>query len=131
MISTRMALLRQAQEYFHQLLLGVVKWDDVKVDKAIPIPAVRGNRDQGKVKDLVIAHFGGFRMELMGPFESEDWPMGKLKVTHGNISVHGPLDARTWDMIADFIKREKQGADHGTESSTAAADAPARDDWGR
>jgi len=55
MITARHAMLRQAQEYFHMLLLGTVKWDDVVVDKPIPIPAVRGNREQGKVRDLVVA----------------------------------------------------------------------------
>jgi hypothetical protein len=130
MISARIALLRQAQEYFHMLLLGVVKWDDVVVDKAIPIPAVKGQRDQGKFKDLVVAHFNGFRMELISPFESDDWPLGRVKVTRGAFSVHGPLDARTWDMVADFIKREKQqGAENGREST--ATTSAGRDDWGR
>ena len=130
MISERLALLRQAQAYFHQLLLGVVRWDDVIVDKAIPIPSVKGQRDQGKVKDLVIAQFNGFRMEMFGPFESEQWPLGCVKVSRGAHSVHGPLDPGTWVRIADFIKQQKQqGVDDGAEDT--AANAPARDDWGR
>lgn len=128
MISERMALLRQAQAYFHQLLLGVVKWDDVMVDKAIPIPAVKGQRDQGKVKDLVVAHFNGFRMELMGPFEDTEFPMGCVKVSRGSQTVCGHLDAETWVRVADFIKEQK-GEDDG--NSQTAATAPARDDWGR
>jgi len=127
MISARLALLRQAQEYFHAYLLGVIDWDDVRVDKAIPVPAVKGNRDQGKVKDLVIAHFNGFQMELMGPFEDEQWPLGKVKVTRGAVSAHGPLDAMTWVRIAKFIKDQKtMGDGDGWHPSTEA-----RDDWGR
>jgi hypothetical protein len=123
MISARLALLRQAQEYFHAHLLGVVKWDDVMVDKPIPIPAIKGHRDQGKFKDLVIAHFNGFRMELMGPFESDQWPLGKVTVTRGAMSAHGPLDASTWVRIADFIKEQKaKGDDDGTVA--------AGEDWG-
>jgi hypothetical protein len=130
MISERLALLRQAQAYFHQLLLGVVRWDDVVVDKAIPIPSVKGQREQGKVKDLVIAQFNGFRMEMMGPFESEKWPQGHVKVSRGGQWVEGPLDAATWIWIADFIKQQKQqGVDDGTEDTTGGA--PAGDDWGR
>jgi hypothetical protein len=130
MISARHALLRQAQQYFHMHLLGVVKWDDVVVDKPIPIPPVRGNREQGKFKDIVTVSFNGFKMELIGPFEREDCPLGRVKVSYGNVSAHGPLDAVTWARIADFIKEQKQqGADHGTESTTTTTGAG--DDWGR
>ena len=129
MISERQALLRQAQDYFHTLLLGVIDWDDVKVDKAIPVPAVKGQRDQGKVRDLVIAHFNGFHMEMMGPFEDDQWPLGKVKVTHGSVSAHGPLDAVTWLRIATFIKEQKaMGDDHGSKN---ADDIAAGTDWGR
>jgi hypothetical protein len=119
-----MALLRQAQEYFHMHLLGVVKWDDVVVDKPIPIPAIKGQRDQGKVKDLVVAQFNGFRMELMGPFESEAWPLGRVKVSRGDSEAEGPLDATTWVRIADFIKQQKQGVDDGRS-------IPGGESWGR
>ena len=78
MISARHAMLRQAQEYFHALLLGVVRWDDVEVDKAIPVPSIRGQRDQGTIRDLVVARFNGFKMELAGPFEDERWPLGRI-----------------------------------------------------
>ena len=124
MISERLALLRQAQEYFHTLLLGIINWDDVKVDKPIPIPAVKGQRDQGKVRDLVVAHFNGFRMEIMGPFEDDRYPMGHVIVSHAGSSMEGPLDAVTWMNIARFIKAEKvTGDDHG--------DIAAGTDWGR
>lgn len=124
MISERLALLRQAQDYFHSLLLGVVNWDDVVVDKPIPIPPVRGQREQGKVKDLVVAHFNGFRMELAGPFEDEDWPLGKVKVSRGGRSIEGRLDPVVWMKVAAFIKEQKtQGEDHG--------DVTAGTNWGR
>jgi hypothetical protein len=129
MISARHALLRQAQQYFHMHLLGVVKWDDVIVDKPIPIPPVRGNREQGKFKDIVVTHFNGFRMELIGPFESDE-PLGLIKLSRGDNWFEGTLDAVTWSRAADFIKRHKQqGADHGTEST--ATSTGAGDDWGR
>jgi hypothetical protein len=125
MIRERSALLRQAQEYFRMLLLGVVDWDDVHVDKAIPVSPVRGNRDQGKTRDLVIANFNGFRMELMGPFEDHEWPLGKIKVSKGNGFVQGHLDASTWLHVATFIKQQKtQGEDHGSSIAAGA-------DWGR
>jgi hypothetical protein len=124
MIRARLALLRQAQEYFHSLLLGIVDWDDVTVDKPIPVPAVNGNRDQGKVKDLVIAHFGVFRMEMTGPFENELWPLGRVEVIRGAKHICGPLDAMTWVRIAEFIKQQKaMGDDDGTSIK-------AGDTWG-
>lgn len=125
MISERMALLRQAQEYFHQLLLGVIRWDDVLVDKAIAIPAIKGNREQGKFKDLVITHFNGFRMEMIGPFESDDWPQGRVKVSCRGETIEGPLDAMTWVRVADFIKQQKQ---QGVDDDGRIA---AGTDWGR
>jgi hypothetical protein len=107
MISARHAMLRQAQEYFHTLLLGVVKWDDVEVDKAIPVPSVCGQRDQGTIRDLVVARFNGFKMELAGPFEDERWPLGRISVVRGPWSIEGPLDAVTWQRVAEFVKDQK------------------------
>jgi hypothetical protein len=119
-----MALLRQAQEYFHALLLGVVNWDDVRVDKAVPIPPVKGNRDQGKERDIVSASFNGFRMELLGPFENEHWPLGCVKVSRGGHSFSGPLDALTWVYVANFIREHKpEGDDDGRIAGG--------EDWGR
>jgi len=124
MISARHAMLRQAQEYFHALLLDVVKWDDVKVDKAIPIPSVRGQRDQGAVRDLVVARFGGFKMELASPFDDQGWPMGRVSVTRGPWSIEGPLDAATWQRVAEFVKEQKaKGESDG--------DIAGGTDWGR
>jgi hypothetical protein len=121
MISARLALLRQAQQYFHLLLLGVVKWDDVIVDKPIPVPAIKGQRDQGAVRDIVVAHFDGFRMEIISPFESEAWPLGRVKVSRGAHEIEAPLDAVSWTKIADFIKEEKQkGDDYGRIASGEA-----------
>ena len=134
MITARHAMLRQAQEYFHMLLLGTVKWDDVVVDKPIPIPAVRGNREQGKVRDLVVATFHGFRLEMISPFEDEHWPLGKVKVTKGAHSVHGPLDALTWLKVANFIIEQKKqtGEDNGASDSNSTTDHPsAGEHWGR
>jgi hypothetical protein len=128
MITARHALLRQAQEYFHILLLGVVKWDDVVVDKPIPIPAVRGTRDQGKVRDIVTAHFGGFKLEMFSPFEDEQWPLGKVKVTRGAHSVHGPLDANTWLNVANFIIDHKK---HMGDTDASSDSATAGTNWGR
>lgn len=112
------------------LLAGIVNWDDVKVDKAIPVPSVKGQRDQGKVKDLVTAHFGGFRLEMFSPFESDQHPMGCVKVSRGSEEVQGPLDASTWINIANFIiEKKKQGVlDGGTDSSSSIASGT---DWGR
>ena len=124
MISTRQALLRGTQSYFHARLLGVVHWDDVKVDKAIPIPAIRGKRDQGPVRDLVVLRFGGFKMEVAGPFDDEKWPLGRVSVSRGPWSVEGPFDPLTWDRIAEFIKDQKdQGEDDG--------DIAGGENWGR
>ena len=133
MISARQAMLRQAQEYFHMLLLGAVKWDDVVVDKAIPVPAVRGNREQGKTRDVVTAHFNGFRLEMMSPFEEEQWPLGKIKVTKGHHSVHGPLDGLTWLKVANFIVEQKKqtGEDNGASDSSSTTDYSAGEHWGR
>ena len=124
MISARHAMLRQAQEYFHALLLGVVRWDDVAVDKAIPVPSIRGQRDQGTVRDLVVARFNGFKMELAGPFEDERWPLGRISVVRGSWSIEGPLDAVTWGRVAGFIRDQKlKGEEDG--------DVTGGTDWGR
>ena len=123
-ISARHAMLRQAQEYFHSLLLGVVKWDDVEVDRPIPIPPVRGYRDQGLVRDLVVARFNGFRLEMASPFDDVGWPMGRVSVTRGPWSIEGPLDARTWQRVAEFVKEQKaKGESDG--------DIAGGTDWGR
>ena len=124
MISARHAMLRQAQEYFHALLLGVVRWDDVEVDRPIPIPPVRGYRDQGLVRDLVVARFNGFKMELASPFDDVGWPMGRVSVTRGPWSIEGPLDAATWQRIAEFIKDQKAQGD-------GDGDIAGGTDWGR
>ena len=124
MINTRHALLRQAQEYFHTYLLGTIKWDDVVVDKPIPIPSVRGNREQGKHKDLVVANFDGFRMEILGPFEDDMWPVGRVKVSRGGNYFEGTLDALSWARAAEFIKQEKQAGDQDGRIT-------GREDWGR
>ena len=124
MISARHAMLRQAQEYFHSLLLGVVKWDDVEVDRPIPIPSVRGQRDQGAVRDLVVARFDGFKMELASPFDDVGWPMGRVSVSRGPWSIEGPLDAVTWQRVADFIRDQKiKGESDG--------DIAGGENWGR
>ena len=117
-------MLRQAQEYFHALLLDVVKWDDVEVDKPIPIPSVRGQRDQGMVRDLVVARFDGFKMELASPFDDVGWPMGRVSVTRGPWSIEGPLDAVTWQRVAGFIKDQKIKGD-------GDGDVTGGTDWGR
>lgn len=124
MISERHALLRQAQQCFHDHLLGSIKWDDVIVDKPIPIPAVKGQRDQGKFKDLVVAHFNGFRLELMGPFEDDGWPLGRVRISRGSNLFQGPLDAMSWALVADFIKLEQLTGDD--DGRTASGEA-----WGR
>lgn len=124
MINTRHALLRQAQEYFHTYLLGTVPWDKVIVDKPIPIPSVRGNREQGKFKDLVVAHFDGFRMEILGPFEDDKWPIGRVKVSHGGSYFEGTLDALSWARAAEFIKEQKRTGEHDGRISSGEA-------WGR
>ena len=124
MISARHAMLRQAQEYFHALLLDVVKWDDVKVDKAIPVPSMNGQRDQGAVRDLVVARFDGFKMELASPFDDQGWPMGRVSVTKGPWSIEGPLDAVTWQRVAGFIKDQKIKGD-------GDGDVTGGTDWGR
>ena len=117
-------MLRQAQEYFHALLLDVVKWDDVKVDKAIPVPSMNGQRDQGAVRDLVVARFNGFKMELASPFDDVGWPMGRVSVSRGPWSIEGPLDAATWQRVAEFVKDQKiKGEDDG--------DIAGGENWGR
>ena len=124
MIRTRLALLRGMQAYFHERLLGVVDWDDVKVDKAIPIPSVRGQRDQGSVRDLVVLRFDGIKMEVAGPFDSEKWPLGRVSVSRGPWSIEGPFDPMTWDRVAEFIREQKlQGEDDG--------DIAGGENWGR
>jgi len=124
MISARHALLRQAQDYFHKLLVDVVPWDDVKVDKAIPIPAIRGKRDQGPVRDLVVARFKGFKMELASPFDDQKWPLGRVTVTRGPWSITGPMDAATWERVGDFIRdRIIEGEQDG--------DTSGGENWGR
>jgi hypothetical protein len=128
MISARSALLRQAQSYFHQYLLGVIPWDSVVVDKPIPIPPVKGQREQGKFRDVVSCHFRGFRMELFGPFEDERYPLGLVRIERAGDFYAGPLDATSWALVADFIKLKMiQGEDHGEVTEPVAGGA----DWGR
>jgi len=76
------------------------------------------------MRDLVVARFNGFKMELAGPFEDERWPLGRISVVRGPWSIEGPMDAVTWQRVAEFVKEQKTKGDGDGNIAGGT-------DWGR
>jgi hypothetical protein len=123
-IDERRALTRQLQQLFHDHLVGVASWEELSIDPPIENARVPGEpREAGRYKDLISGHIGGLVITLIGPAEDSRYPCGLASVKGPGFTVRGPLDARTFEQIADEIKEHKKlGEQNG---------ATAGEDWGR
>ncbi len=114
----RRSLMRLAQQFFVDELVGVYSLDGAKVVDPIEVPREKGRgRDEGRYRALVALTFGPFELEIVAPGEQDVFgqvsPLGKVEVICGGVErMSGPLDAATWKRIGAFI-RERAGEDHG------------------
>lgn len=130
MISERKALVRQIQQMFHEHLVGVYRWDDASIAKPIEVKRIPGqDREAGKYPDHILMRLGSFDLKVSGPADDPQWPCGRVQVKRGKHSLDGPLDARTWLNVANFIKEHKQEENNDGEGSDEWI--AARDSWGR
>lgn len=122
MIRARNALSRQVQEFFHNHLLGIYRWDEVNHSPAQKVERTPGQAlEAGKTHDKIEMRFGPFDLTVLGPFEDPGHPCGLILIENGQLALEGPLDPATWDRVSGFIKTHNEEY-HGTQ---------ARDDWGR
>lgn len=116
MIRANAALTRQAQDFFHQYLVGIHRWDEAtfapaeRNEKPEPILTPRGrrrrpDRPEGKYHAIVRMEFGIWRLTIFGPNERP--PLGWLELD-GHGMVDGPLDSETWKRMADLIKKNHE-----------------------
>lgn len=125
MIRARSALVRLAQQMFHDHLVGVYRWDEAAIAKPREVERRPGEqREAGKFHDQISIRLGRFDIEIIAPFEDDAWPCGRVLARHGKHWIDGPLDAKTWAAVADFIKQHKN--DEGLEYGCAGGA-----DWGR
>jgi hypothetical protein len=117
MIRALAALTRQAQEFFHTYLVGIIAWDEVEFAprerNENPPPAmwarnrrgrrIRPDRLEGKHRAMLRMEFGLWRMTVEAP--SEHPPLGWLTL-EGAETLEGPLDAATWKRFGDHIKEK-------------------------
>jgi len=129
MIRERSALARQAQQMFHDHLVGIYAWDQARIAKPREVARQPGQqREAGKFHDQISIRLGQFDIEIMGPFEDPQWPCGMVRVKLGKLSLDGPLDAKTWLQVANFIKEHRnEELEYGGSAENAASGA----DWGR
>jgi hypothetical protein len=113
------ALTRQVEEFFHQHLIGLYRWDEVEfmpVEKTERIPpdqwerTSRGKRirpepPEGRYHAERSLRFGMWDLTISGP--SERPPLGWL-VLKGHETVEGPIDASTWGRFAEYIKKHHE-----------------------
>lgn len=132
-------LNRQVQEsLFHTHLVGLYSWDKVAHRKPKPVERERIGKpyDQGKFHDRIEMVFGGFVLLVLGPYEDDKHPCGLAKISRGQESVEGILDASTWSTIAEFIKAKRKEMDDEHPSAELVdgdliRDGGAGANWGR
>lgn len=116
MIRPIAALLRQAQDLFQMKLVGIYRWDDVKIapkektEQPKPYRTSRGRirrdeRPEGRYHASVSIEFGLWGLVIEGP--NEHPPLGWIKLDGPDI-VEGPLDPATWTRIGDCIKQKHE-----------------------
>lgn len=119
MIRPLAALTRQAQDMFHQHLVGFARWEDVEFlprERNIVIPPdlwartkrgrrIRPERPEGKFHHILKLRFGAYDLTVAGPAERP--PAGLVELFDGadDNAVEGPLAPETWLKIAEHIKK--------------------------
>lgn len=117
MIRANAALTRQAQDFFHQHLVGIYRWEEAtfsppeRNEKPEIFLTPRGRRrrperPEGKYHAIVRMEFGIWRLTIEGP--NEHPPLGWIELD-GHGTIEGPLDSATWERMAALIKEKIRG----------------------
>ena len=118
MIRSQTMLLRHAQDFFHSDLVGLYRWDQVRIAapelrEAIPPNIDRRDRrrlmeereGKGKYLEQERLHFGPW--EILIYSAQERGPVGHISLRDFETAqelVTGPLDPSTWERIGEYIR---------------------------
>lgn len=122
MIRTQFALLRHAQDFFNSDLVGLYRWDHVRIDppeKRAPLIPTLSPQERRKQQES--REGGGRFLEQerlrFGPWEillysaQERGPLGEVTLRDfetAQVLVTGPLDPATWKKIGERIRTSHQ-----------------------
>ena len=122
MIRSHEALLRHAQDFFASDLVGLYRWDHVKIAEPelnAPIPSNADYRDRrkqmeqregrGKYIEQVRILFKPWELLIYSSMEKP--PLGEVMLRDFDTTetvVSGPLDSATWTKIAQRIRSGAQ-----------------------
>lgn len=122
MIRTQMALLRHAQDFFNSDLIGLYRWDQVRIAPpelrsvlAPNLPPVERRKQMeareggGKYVEQERLRFGPWEILLYSA--QERGPLGEVTLRDFDTSrelVTGPLDPATWKKIGEHIRISHQ-----------------------
>lgn len=120
MIHSHTALLRHAQDFFAAYLVGLYRWDQVKISEPERVEASAPNvgfrerrramearEGRGKFVEQVHILFKPWEIVIYSSIERP--PLGEVILRDGMGTeplVSGPLDAVTWAKIGKFIKSD-------------------------
>lgn len=129
MSTARVALYRNAQEFFRSHLLDLYRWEAVEHSRPQVVDRPEGINERrergwyrGQVHDKIEMRFGPFELTVTGPFEDEKHPRGLITARAGQDTCEGPIDPATWDRVAAFIRENQHEEAYGSAAGS---------DWGR
>jgi hypothetical protein len=122
MIRTQAVLLRIAEAFFRDHLLGLYRWDRVGIEapeRRPEIPPGLNPRDrrvemerrEGKGKFLEKERISFGPWEILIYSAQEKGPLGEVTLRNHETAqemLTGPLDASTWDRIGEHIRLSHQ-----------------------
>lgn len=113
MIDGRRALMRVAEQFFRDELLGHYRIDDAEIFPAKLVERRPGApREQGKFHDCLAMRFGPFTLSVFGPDEPDELgivrPLGWATLRDDFAHEQGTFDPATWRRFGAFIRERKQ-----------------------
>lgn len=122
MIRTQMVLLRHAQDFFNSDLIGLYRWDQVRIAPPELRSVLAPNLPRAERRKQMEAREGGGKYVeqerlRFGPWEillysaQERGPLGEVTLRDFDTSrelVTGPLDSATWNKIGEHIRLSHQ-----------------------
>ncbi len=122
MIRSHSALLRHAQDFFASDLVGLYRWDAVKIADPERRPSIPGNTEyrarrqimqdrEGLGRDIEQVRICFKPWEILIYSSMEKPPLGEVQLRdfdRAQVLVSGPLDPATWAEIAKWIKSHQQ-----------------------
>lgn len=122
MIRTQMVLLRHAQDFFNSDLVGLYRWDQVRIAPPEKREVLAPNLPPVERRKQIEAREGGgkyLEQERLrfGPWEillysaQERGPLGEVSLRDFDTArelVTGPLDSATWKKIGERIRLSHQ-----------------------